>query len=405
MTKLRILFVDDDPLVLEALRRMLRSMRHEWEMAFAPGGPEALEAMGEAPFDVIVSDMRMPGMDGSQLLQEVRRRHPEVVCIVLSGQSSEGMILRSVGPAHQYLSKPCDAETLRATVTRACALRDILHSDSLQRLVTQLRTLPSLPALYTELLEELKSPDVSSRRVGDIISQDVTMTAKMLQLVNSAFFGAPHRVSSPAETVTLLGLELVKALVLSVHVFSQLEEPHIAGFSLDALWRHSQTTAAYARAIAAAEGLRKEEQGEALLAGLLHDTVQLVLASSLGDGYACTLAAARRDDMPIWEAEERRLGASHAEVGAYLLGVWGLPDPIVEAVAYHEQPGRCPTAAFSTLTAVHAANALSYRNGHGLSGYPIPRVDEEHLKRLGVWERLPEWRAACEAIDDREVAA
>src|SRR5262245_37814840 len=98
----KILFVDDEPNVLQGLERMLRSMRHEWEMQFAMSGPAALERLAEQTFDVIVSDMRMPGMTGAQLLTEVSQRHPHIVRIILSGQADQEDILRSVGPTHQY---------------------------------------------------------------------------------------------------------------------------------------------------------------------------------------------------------------------------------------------------------------------------------------------------------------
>ena len=183
----RILFVDDEPNLLEGLGRMLRPLRHTWGIDFARNGPEALDLLARTPFNVIVSDMRMPGMDGAQLLAEVRDRHPTIVRIVLSGQCDREALLRSVRVAHQCLTKPCDVETLRSTVTRACALRDLLENDKLQRLVSRLKSVPSLPDLYHQVMEELESPEPSIQKVGQIIAQDAGMTAKTLQTVNSAF--------------------------------------------------------------------------------------------------------------------------------------------------------------------------------------------------------------------------
>ena len=142
----RILFVDDEPNVLSGLRRMLRSMRREWFMAFAHSGLEALAMLDDTPFDIVVTDMRMPGMDGAALLKQVMHRHPKTVRIVLSGQADREEILRAVGPIHQYLSKPCDAETIKATLTRACALDGLLPDDHLKELISKMETLPSLPS-------------------------------------------------------------------------------------------------------------------------------------------------------------------------------------------------------------------------------------------------------------------
>lgn len=149
----RILFVDDDPNVLNGLKRSLWSMRKEWNMAFAPGGEEALKALEQAAFDVVVSDMRMPGMDGTQLQDEVLRRYPHIVRIILSGQSDQEMIFHSISATHQFLAKPCGGEQLKATIQRAFSLRDVLKSDSLRRLVAGMQTVPSLPTLFGEIKE------------------------------------------------------------------------------------------------------------------------------------------------------------------------------------------------------------------------------------------------------------
>jgi YesN/AraC family two-component response regulator len=160
MTK-RILFVDDELMVLRGIQRSLRGMRNEWDIQFASGGPEALELMAEAPFDVVITDMRMPGMDGARLLDVVKTRFPRTVHMVLSGQSDREVILRCVGPTHQYLSKPCSAEELRLKVSRAFALRDLLENAKLKEIVSRMETVPSLPSLYLEINEALKSPDSS----------------------------------------------------------------------------------------------------------------------------------------------------------------------------------------------------------------------------------------------------
>ena len=391
----RILFVDDEPKVLDGLRRMLRPMRHEWEMAFAPGGEEALAALAEKHFDVVVSDMRMPGMDGAQLLSEVKQRYPGIVRIVLSGHSERETVLRSVGPAHQYLAKPCDPKQLRNVITRACALRDLLSEDSLRELVSQMSTIPSLPETYTEIVEELQSPNASMKKVGEIVSKDMGMTAKVLQLVNSAFFGLRHHVSTPSQAASFLGVDTLKSLVLSVHIFSQLDNIKIEGFCLDRLWNHSAATGALAKRIAAAEGCAEQLRDHALMAGLLHDAGKLIIAANLPERYSDVLASVESEGLKLWEAERQILTNTHAEVGAYLLGLWGLPDPIVEAVAFHHNPSRCLGDEFAPLTAVHAANALEHEQSSVENDPDANRLDTEYLGQLGLAERLPVWRDLC----------
>ncbi len=395
--KRSVLFVDDDPNVLQGLRRMLRPMRREWEMAFADGGPQALEILASGAFDVIVSDMRMPGMDGAELLARVKRDHPEVVRIVLSGHSERESIMRSIDTAHQYLAKPCDADVLKRVIGRACRLRDLLRTESLRSLVSRLNTIPSLPQTYSAIVEELQSPDASIQSVGRIIARDVGMTAKVLQLVNSAFFGLRCHVSDPAQAASLLGVDTLKALVLSVHIFSQLDCARVKGLCIEMLWNHSMAVGALAKRIAAAEKLPRESCDHALLAGLVHDAGKLVLAANLPAEYALVLSSAQEQQATLEHAERAVFDTSHGEVGAYLLGLWGLPDPIVEAVAFHHHPGTSPVAEFTPLTAVHVANALASAV-RPCCAECLAEPDQAYLQTLGVADRWEDWREITDEL-------
>jgi HD-like signal output (HDOD) protein len=385
----RILFVDDEPNVLQGLQRMLREYRKDWSMSFALSGAAALELLGKEPFDVIVTDMRMPGMDGAELLTRVSKLHPRVVRLILSGQTDAAMTLRSIVTAHQYLSKPCDAKLLRATVLRACALRELMANQPLLALVSQVKSLPSLPSLYAEVVEKLRSPQASLNDVAQVIAKDPGMTAKVLQLVNSAFFGLKRRVASPVQAATLLGSETLKALVLSVEVFSSFDAATIQGLSLDAVWGHSMAVGSLARKIAISQDAGRNVGEDAFMAGLLHEVGTLVLAASLPRDYGRALALAAAEAVDIHEAERRVFGATHSQVGAYLIGIWGLPDQIVEAVAWHHDPARCPERTFTPLTAVHVANALEE---------PAAAPDLAYLEALGLTGRLETWRQLAAGV-------
>jgi HD-like signal output (HDOD) protein len=377
---------------------MLRPLRDEWEMRFVSGGPEALDLLAQEPFDVVVSDMRMPGMDGIQLLTEVMHRHPDIVRIMLSGQSSQEAALRAVGPIHQYLSKPCDPETLRATVMRTSALRELLTDTALKKLVSAMRSLPSLPSLLLEVTEALKSPDISIQKVSQLIARDVGMTAKILQLVNSAFFGLRRRVDDLVRAISLLGLDTIKTLVLSLHIFSQCEQTKFKNLSLNTLWDHSFTTGVLARVIVRAEKQAQDVTDTAFTAGLLHDCGKLVLAANLPDSYGIVLTLARDQKVPLWEAEQEIFGVTHAEVGAYLLGIWGLPEPIVETLAFHHRPAHCLEQTFGPLTAVHVADVLEQQQHAAGVELPLDRVDHDYMAKLGLGDRLPLWREQCSTL-------
>lgn len=395
-----LLFVDDEAKVLQGLQRQLRLMRHEWDMHFVDGGLPALAFMAEHPVDVIVSDMIMPCMDGSQLLSEVSQRHPSTVRIVLSGHAEREAVMRLIGPAHQYLSKPCNADELREAVARAFALRDMLVNDRLKKLATRLKCLPVLPTLYKQLTEELRNDEPSLDRVGEIIFRDIGMTAKILQLVNSAFFGLPQPVSNPADAIMYLGLSTLRSLVLSMQVFSQFDQKACELFSLDVLERHSWLTGVSARRIARYERRDAKFLDQCFLAGLLHDIGELILATSLGKEYGDVLHAAKAQNRPVWQVEAEHFGASHADVGAYLLALWGLPNPIIEAVAMHHSPSLSIGATFTPAIAVHAADAFQHEHPGLNTELPPPSLDVEYLASLGLADQIADWRTAC--LDETE---
>jgi HD-like signal output (HDOD) protein len=340
----------------------------------------------------------MPGMDGIQLLSEVMTQFPQVVRIILSGHSDHELILKSTRPAHQYLSKPCDTETLKTTVKRAFALRDLLSNDSLKSLISRIESLPVLPSVYVRVREELQSQDASIDTIGNIISKDVAMTAKILQLVNSAFFGLPRHVSSPAQACALLGLDIVKGLVLSLGLFSQFDVDKCKGFSLETLWKHCMVTGAAAKALAKEENQERVLIDEAFLAGVLHDIGKLILAASFDKSYTGAVMGAQEKQVTLWEAETEVFGTTHSAVGAYLIGLWGLPDSIVEALAFHHNPGDFPGDRFSPLLAVHSANALiGDAQADNCKWAPSP-VDADYLAEIGLADRLPVWKTVCDQV-------
>ena len=393
-----ILFVNHEPYVQHGLERMLRPMRRVWEMDFAGDARSALERLGEVPFDVVVSDLRMPGMDGQQFLTEVMRRHPQVVRIILTACSEREATLDAMTVSHQLLTKPCDADTLKATIGRALALRGLLDGETpLKALVSRLESLPSLPMLYSQIVEALQSPNVSVRAIAEIIARDPAMTAKILQLVNSAYFGLGRHVADLGRAVTLLGLETIKSLVLTAQVFSQFDPDSLESLSLETLWSHSACTGALARKIVESEEGDESQRGEALTAGLLHDVGQLLLAVNLPNVHTKAVKLAHQEDLQLWQAERQLFGASHGEVGAYLLGLWGLPEGIVEAVAYHHHPDQAPGFGSKVLTAVHAANALA----HDPSGASL---DWLYLETLGLTGRVEIWRRLALGIRQAEAA-
>lgn len=396
-----ILFVDDEKSVLNGLKRSLRGQRKEWQMEFAESGQEALQLLREHSFDAVVSDMRMPGMDGNQLLNQVTSDYPEIIRFILSGHSDEDMILKSAGSAHQFLAKPCTPEHLKNRLTRAFVLKDYLGEGRLQAFVSGLDSLPSIPTIYNEVLTKLQSPEVSLREIGEVVGRDPAMTAKILQLVNSAFFGLGRRVSNVGEAATLIGIEALKTLVLSVGIFSQFDSKKIndPDFSLEALWNHCMAVAAGAERIAKAEKAGKEVIDESFLAGMLHDIGILIMEQNFSMEHAKARALSAEQGISLCRAEREVFGTSHCAVGAYLLGLWGLADPVVEAVAFHHEPSLIRRQGFSPLAAVHVANMLDQTEMPEGMQVDCRTGDDLFLTDSGLLDRVEQWR---ELLKDEE---
>jgi len=398
-----ILFVDDEPKLLSGLKRMLSPYGELWRMEFAPSGTEALQMLAASTFDVIVADMRMPGMNGAELLKQVARLYPEMVRMILSGTWEQDLRMQAAMVAHQYLSKPCDAELLKATLDRAFALREVLVEPALRALISGTASLPSAPTIYREVVRMLQTPGASAHQIGTLLSRDMGMTAKVLQLVNSAFFGLQRHITSAEDAVMFLGVDTVKALALSVSVFSSFEASACPAFSIEGAQRHGARVAAIAKDIATAQQVSKAALDDTFVAGLLHDVGQLVFVAHHPAQYDRVLKAVA-DGATSSQAEMQVFGTTHAEVGSYLLWLWGLPDTVVEAVAFHHHPSRCLDGQFSPLTAVHVANVLAELQP---GGEPAPgnELDSAYLARTGLSDRLGRWTELALQHPVREDAA
>lgn len=393
-----ILFVDDEPMILQGLQRMLRPHRAIWTMSFATGGTEALAMLegksreGRA-FDAVVTDMRMPGMDGASLLEQVRDRYPATIRIVLSGYFEQEAAMRALPVAHQFLAKPCDPEKLREAIDRVIGFAGLLPDEGLRRVVGAIGELPTLPRTCALLSEALQDPDVGMDEIGAIVERDVGITAKILQFVNSAFFCQSSYVTSVRMAVGYLGPDTLKQLVLSVELFRSLQPVQsIPGFSLEHLQRHSHLAARIAARLPAPEPV----VAAGVVAAALHDTGKLVLAARLPHEFERALRESRTRKQPLHVTEQEQLGTTHAEIGAYLLGLWGLPDSIVDAVCRHHRPVAAEGAqGLDVLAITHIADAIADETD-GCATDEAPACgtpDIASLTHLGLELRLPAWRA------------
>jgi putative nucleotidyltransferase with HDIG domain len=403
--KKRILFVDDEAPILNGLRVRLHRLRAKWDMQFVESGALAVEALEASHFDVVVTDMRMPGMDGAELLRIVRDRWPDAIRVVLSGYAELHQVVRLVPYAHQYFSKPCEAGQLENLIDRCLRLHELLRQPTLRAIAGRVSKLPALPKVYARLQELLTSDDATVHDVARIISTDAAITAKLLQLVNSAFFRLARRITAIEQAVNHLGFGAIRNLVLSAEVFSSWPAPGPKSvLCLDKLQSHVHKVAAAARSLAA--GTPKAD--DALLAGLLHDIGYWIFANECRAELSECVALSAAENIPLHQAETRIIGASHAQVGAYLLGLWGLPYSVIEAVAYHHTPESVPPSEFDPVAAVVVAHTLLPEGDSSAFEAPVsaePPVGPGFLDVMNApfdWQECERRVAASQNSDEAE---
>lgn len=350
----RVLFVDDDISVLEGLRPLLRHREPQWTMDFVNSGAQALAEFQSRPYDVIVSDIRMPAMHGTRLLHTVGERWPEAARIALSGISDVEQAIHLAPIAHQFLRKPCEASVLEQVIERSLRLQELLPEPALRAMVGRALRLPPSRRTYAKLQSAVSESELTAHGVAPIVASDPVMAAKVLQLVSSAFFSRCPQTTNIEQAVANLGVQNLRRLVTSGEVFAQWpQKPTI--FDLEHLHQHTQAVTCVALALTAGTSIADD----GLLAALLHDIGYWILAYKCPRELERAYQWAREKDVTMHEAERATIGSSHAEIGGYLLGIWGLPDSVVAAVAYHHAPERMQPREFNALAAVAIAHALA----------------------------------------------
>jgi HD-like signal output (HDOD) protein len=381
----RILFVEDNEVLLELYGMLLDGESDQWQTTLAPDGQAAMALLRQSAFDVVVSDMQMPGMSGIELLSEVRKLHPQTSRIIISGVTDQAEAADSLNCTHLFIPKPFDIKTLRSMLARISSLDAYLKDDKQRGLAGKMRSLPSFPLLYLEIIREIESPSSSIQGIAKIVAKDPGITAKILQVANSAAIGVAEPVNDPVEAVQQLGMTTVRSLVLSAQVYSTFAPGRLKHFSADALWAHLMKCGDLARTLMRRERAEFAESEDAFTAGILHDMGKLMLADSLPDEFEKALTLAAQEKIPLPESELEIFGATHAGLAAYLFGLWGLPAAIVEAVAFHHTPEKSELKKFSALTAVHVANALAEES-------PAGSLNLDYLHQIGIAHWLDDWQ-------------
>jgi HD-like signal output (HDOD) protein len=393
---MRLVLADREPHVAAAHLRALKTVRPQWTVTLAHDVFSSLTALAETSPDVFISDLGDRATDGVALFETVKERSPGTVRIALSEFVERSLAIRLERCVHRFIHQPCDTFVLAMIVERSTTLRHAIDDPAILDAVGGLSALPRPPVTVQALEKVLADPDAGIMSVAAVVSRDAALAARLLRVVNSAFFGMSRQVTRVDAAVNFLGIALVRAIAMADGIVRSFSlSPDV--IDIDEWNTHSVRVAMAAREIAAVGCPQdKAVADEAFLAGLLHDVGQIVLAGVAPDRWREICHAADRGACPTIDAEREAGGATHAMVGAYLLSIWGLPSSVVEAVAFHHSPEALAGAVFDATLAVHIADALVTRP----NGRAAPPLHLETIAANGVSDgQLDAWRERFSSVE------
>lgn len=387
--KTRILFVDSELAWLQRLRHDLWSMRHEWECVFAQDMAEAAAKLAEGEVAVVASSFKLPDGNGAQLLETAQRIRPSAARVMIADRDSREMLMRTVHSAHRFISRDAGAPAITQVIRTLCLIRSDAFPREFCEMAGGLERMPVMPSVYAELLDVMADDDSDLGRITSVVVRDLSITMRILRLANSALFGARQEISSVFDAVAMVGLGRLKSLALSSGVFAEFEKHGVDLRYMETLWSHSTKTASYCRIIARAEGLDHASCEESLVSGLLHDIGKLVLADNHRERYKGMATRADQAGLPLWQMETAEFGGNHAQLGAYLATLWGLPRGVCGAILSHHNPAEAGSSDLTLAGVVHVADALAHLREKGAGAATYGVLEKEKLASLG-FESTPE---------------
>lgn len=392
--KKTILFVDDNDNVIQGLKRQLRPFRGEWQLYFAHNAEAALAVMEKQPIDLIVSDMLMPDMRGEELLQQIKQLYPATIRIIFSGYSDEITLKKALEVAHQYFCKPCNIDTLRESISQIFQIQATINNPRVIQSIGDPSQLPSLPEIYQAINAAIARETTTIAELADIFARDMVLSARLLQLVNSPYFGVRQRISNLNEAINMVGINMLNNLVLSIHIKHAfpITDPKMLIY-MEYLWQDAWRVASLAKQISLAEQQPEDRPDQAYLGGLLHNMGLLVFLSRSGEQLQKFVQEVKNTDTPISELEKQIFGFTRCEAAAYLLSLWKIPPRIIESVLLHTNPNESDYDGMNALTAVHAATFLLNPAEDRIF---CIKLDNDYLQRIHKPQRLPHWQTLAE---------
>jgi len=328
-----ILFVDDEKNILKALNRAF--IDEGYNLYFAENGDEALNIVRNNKIDLVIADMKMPNMNGYELLKKIKEEQPYAIRIMLSGYADERLILKAIQTnlVKLYILKPWEDEKLKKLVKNIFEMKESLENKETLRLVSNIEYIPALKRVYHKLMEAIEN-DYDIDKIASIIEEDPSVAVQLLHVANSAFYNL--KTSSIKNAVVYLGMINIKNILLNTIVVSSMKD----GYERNLLWKHSYiankiTIFIYNNI------LNKKVPDNYTSSGLLHNIGEIVLYWSYKEKYLQyikDLFNQKNEGIEIQKLERDYFGFSHCELGACLLDWWEFPYSLVEVAMFHHEP-------------------------------------------------------------------
>lgn len=391
----KVLFVDDNKSLIDSFKNYFDKMPKKWAPIYQTDPLKAMDILIFGDIDIIVTDIHMPEINGVTLLDFVKKEHPDIIRIAISGESDTPEMLAKAKNAHRYIQKPVDLNSLRSVIERVSSLETLIANKDTRKIVASLDVIPTTPKVYRELLSELNRDDGSLKRISELVAEDPGLTAGLLKVVNSAFFNLPNEITSAQQAVTLLGLEIVKGILFSVEMVRTFSIDEEKTFSINDIVEHSLLVANFTKTILEKEHVNRVVIEKTFVTAILHDIGELIFAYAFPERYRTIIEVSKSFEQTLARLEMQVLGSTHAEAGAYLLGLWGLPDDIVSAIANHHTPAKASGTAAAILATLHAADYICCKLIPEFRLGGDEHIEMSFLKKLKIHHKLNEWEDLC----------
>ena len=393
----KILYVGKDKAGEKPLKQLLGSVRTEWEIDQVSGTFESFHALQSNSYDAVIVDWESQEKEARTILEFVESSNSFTIRYVVSDFEDRRAASELASLVDQHFNPDTDIKEVAFSIERAISFNSTLKNDETRLVIGQMTHIPSIPSVYAELMDDIERDESSAASVASILGKDIAMTAKTLQLANSAYFGRQKEIAELKSAVRLIGFRTISSMALAVGVFQQMQNG-VDNDVLEGLWDHSSRVASMAREVAAQVDPMIAD--EAFTAGMLHEIGTLVIAANSPCMYDRLGKEIFLDDKVRAAKEKEIFGATHEQIGAYLLGRWGLPERIVEAVAHHRHPREAHLEGFSGMTALHVSDPIVSANERKLEVEFEEICDVDYLKDCGVSQKIPAWSRLLEYVPE-----